>query len=157
MKRFFLMLAMILPLVSAGTAIASQETVFNTSNGNLSLSSLKGQVVYLDFWASWCKPCRHSFPWMNSMHQKYAKQGLKIIAVNVDKEPELVKKFLAEIPAQFTIAYDQDGKLAEQYQLKGMPSSYLIDREGNLKKAHVGFRERDVAALETLIKNELKN
>lgn len=156
MKRVVVMSSLVMQMLFSGLTFAAQPTVFKTDQGEINLASLKGQVVYLDFWASWCKPCRNSFPWMNSLQQRFGKQGLKIIAVNVDKEQELMKKFLAEVPAEFTIAYDPEGLLAEQYQLKGMPSSYLIDRNGNLKKTHVGFRERDIAAMEELIKQELK-
>ncbi|GAC21886.1 TlpA disulfide reductase family protein [Paraglaciecola arctica] len=106
------------------------------------LSALKGQVVYLDFWASWCKPCRKSFPWMNQMHQKYAGQGLQIIAINLDTEKALAKTFLEKVPAQMPIVYDPEGKIASDYQLIGMPSSYLIDKTGKIRFSHKGFFTR---------------
>jgi thiol-disulfide isomerase/thioredoxin len=103
------------------------------------LTALKGKVVYLDFWASWCKPCRKSFPWMNQMQQKYAAQGLQIIAINLDAEEGLAKTFLEKVPAQIPIIYDPEGKIASDYQLVGMPSSYLIDKEGKIRFSHKGF------------------
>jgi thiol-disulfide isomerase/thioredoxin len=103
------------------------------------LSALKGQVVYLDFWASWCKPCRKSFPWMNQMHQKYAAQGLQIIAINLDTEEALAKVFLEKVPADIPIIYDPEGNIASDYQLVGMPSSYVIDKKGNIRFSHKGF------------------
>ncbi|MDU0353486.1 TlpA disulfide reductase family protein [Paraglaciecola aquimarina] len=103
------------------------------------LSGLKGQVVYLDFWASWCKPCRKSFPWMNNMQQQYAGQGLQIITVNLDQEANLAEQFLTQTPTNLPIVYDPQGKIAEAYQLLGMPSSYLIDRAGNIRVSHAGF------------------
>ena len=106
-----------------------------------SLSELKGQVVYLDFWASWCKPCRKSFPWMNRMQAKYAKQGLQIIAINLDVESDLAQKFLDKIPAEIPIIYDPEGQIAFDYKLVGMPSSYLIDKKGRIRVAHKGFFE----------------
>lgn len=106
------------------------------------LSALKGQVVYLDFWASWCKPCRKSFPWMNQMQQKYAGQGLQIIAINLDTEEALAKTFLEKVPAQIPIVYDPEGKIASDYQLIGMPSSYLIDKTGKIRFSHKGFFTR---------------
>lgn len=103
------------------------------------LSDLTGQVVYLDFWASWCKPCRKSFPWMNIMQQKYGPQGLQIIAVNLDSDPALAKVFLDKVQADIPILYDPQGKIANDYKIIGMPSSYLIDRKGQLRTSHKGF------------------
>lgn len=118
---------------------------FVISNDQLpnKLSALKGQVVYLDFWASWCKPCRKSFPWMNLMHQKYAAKGLQIIAINLDVEAGLAKTFLEKVPAHIPIVYDPEGNIASDYQLLGMPSSYLIDKKGNLRFSHKGFFTRN--------------
>ena len=84
-----------------------------TSNGKVSLSDLHGKVVLLDFWASWCGPCRQSFPWMNAMQAKYEDQGFEIVAINVDQKPEAAAEFLRQIPATFTIAYDAEGKTPE--------------------------------------------
>ena len=106
------------------------------------LSDLTGQVVYLDFWASWCKPCRKSFPWMNQMQQKYAGQGLQIIAINLDTDKALAKTFLNKVPTQIPIIYDPQGNIASDYQLVGMPSSYLIDKNGKIRFAHKGFFTR---------------
>ena len=105
------------------------------------ISSHKGKVIYLDFWASWCGPCRKSFPWMNNIQEKYQQQGLVIISVNVDNNKALADKFLAEIPANFTVFYDPKGKVARQFKLKGMPSSYIIDRSGKVISTHVGFSQ----------------
>jgi len=90
------------------------------------------------------------------MQARYAKQGFRLIAVNLDKDRQLVDEFLQTYPTNFTIAYDPEGKLAKQYGLKGMPSSYLIGRDGSIKMTHVGFSEKDKHHLELAIKNELK-
>jgi len=124
-------------------------------NGEVDLSEFRGKVVYLDFWASWCKPCAKSFPWMNRMQATYAGQGLEIVAVNLDKERELAEAFLKKVKADFTIAFDSEGKSAETYQLKGMPSSYLIGRDGKLYASHIGFREKDKPKMEKAIKQLL--
>jgi thiol-disulfide isomerase/thioredoxin len=113
-----------------------------------SLSDLKGSVVYIDFWASWCKPCRKSFPWMNDMQAKYANKGLQILAINLDQDSSLADGFLAKIAANFPVIYDPQGKIAEQYKLVGMPSSYLVDSEGNIRKAHKGFFDKKRSAYE---------
>jgi thiol-disulfide isomerase/thioredoxin len=103
-----------------------------------SLADLKGKVVYVDFWASWCKPCRKSFPWMNAMQQKYAGK-FQVIAINLDSEQHLAADFLSKVPASMPIVYDPEGVIAKQYQLLGMPSSYLIDKKGHIRVAHKGF------------------
>ena len=124
-------------------------------NGNVQLEDLKGKVIYLDFWASWCLPCKKSFPWMNKMKQNYADQGFEVVAINLDKERKLADEFLAEVDVNFTIAYDESGKSASQYKLKGMPSSYLIGRDGKVYASHIGFRDKDKEQLEQAIKNLL--
>lgn len=126
-----------------------------TDNGKVSLDSLKGKVVYLDFWASWCGPCRKSFPWMNRMVQRYGTKGLVIIAVNLDKSRDQAQRFLHDYPAQFTIAYDPEGNIANEYDVQGMPSSYLIDRKQHIVKVHLGFRDEDTLAMERNIQHLL--
>jgi cytochrome c biogenesis protein CcmG, thiol:disulfide interchange protein DsbE len=111
------------------------------------LSDYRGkQPVYLDFWASWCVPCRQSFPWMNELSSRYP--NLKIVAVNLDERREDADKFLAAVPARFALAFDPKGGVARIYDLKGMPTSFLIDRQGVLRREHRGFRRDDGAALE---------
>lgn len=138
-------------------AQSMEQVIFNTKNGDLHLSDFKGQVVYVDFWASWCKPCRKSFPWMNNMQKRFASKGLKIIAVNVDKDKSLVEQFLKSYPADFTVAYDPDGQLASKFKVKGMPSTYIFDRYGNLKTSHIGFRNKDKSMLESIIESAISH
>lgn len=103
------------------------------------LSQNKGKVVLLDFWASWCSPCRRSFPWLIEMQNTYREQGLTIIAVNIDVERADAEKFLTDFAVNFNIIYDPDAVIGRQYQLKGMPSSFLIDKEGIVRYQHTGF------------------
>lgn len=155
--RFFKTSFFLLLFAFAGYTHASLLSSFKTDTGNINLTDFKGQVIYLDFWASWCIPCRKSFPWMNSMQQRFAKQGLKIIAVNLDQEPEKAREFLEKIPAKFTIAYDHEGRSATEYKVKGMPSSYLIDRNGKIVFSHIGFRNQEKHLMEEKIKQLLKS
>jgi cytochrome c biogenesis protein CcmG/thiol:disulfide interchange protein DsbE len=127
-----------------------------TTTNPVSLNSLKGKVVYLDFWASWCSPCRKSFPWMEKMQSRYKDLGLEVVAVNLDKNEEKAKEFLKQFHSNFTVAFDPEGKTAERYKVRGMPSSYLIDRNGQLHMTHIGFRESDTDELETKIRDLLK-
>ena len=125
-------------------------------SGTVSLGDYKDQVVYVDFWASWCVPCRKSFPWMNKMQSKYGDLGFQVIAINLDKEKGLAKEFLKAIPGNFTIAYDPEGSAATQYKVKGMPSSYLVGRDGTIHFEHLGFRNEKVAEMEDQIKKLIR-
>lgn len=149
--RSMALAAFTLLFTSLVSAAPSPNASWPTDGDELSLEQLRGKVVYLDFWASWCAPCRESFPWMNELQARFAEQGLVVVAVNVDKERELVKKFLDKYPAAFTIAYDPEGESAAQFKVKGMPSSYLIDRNGDIRFSHIGFRDKDRAELESQI------
>ena len=119
------------------------------------LAPVEGKVVWVDFWASWCVPCRRSFPWLNSMHRKYGPNGLQIIAVNLDKDRALADKFLAEVPAEFALRFDPAGDLAKHFGVQAMPSSYLIDADGNVLVTHAGFRTGEAAEYERAIQEAL--
>ena len=141
------------PLLFAAEAPAFQ---LPTNAESVSLEKLRGKVVYLDFWASWCSPCRKSFPWMNEIQSKYKNKGLVVVAVNLDKSKDKADEFLNDFETNFTVAFDPEGKTAEDYKVMGMPSSYLIDRNGQLHMSHIGFRESDTDELETKIRDLLK-
>ena len=129
----------VLPLLSAG----SPEV--------LSLESLRGKVVYLDFWASWCGPCRLSFPQLEQLRQELGPQGFEVLAVNVDEfEPDALR-FLAEIPVSYPVVRDGTGDTPLSYGILGMPTGYLIDRDGVVRLVHQGYRKSDGAALRTSI------
>lgn len=138
----FLALALLLvPLVEA------QET----SSSDFDLGTHAGKVVVLDFWASWCGPCRRSFPWLNDMHEKYEQDGLLIIGVNLDANIDDAEDFLDEIPADFRIYFDTDAKLATEYGVEAMPSSFVIDRDGEIRASHRGFKVRQQAEYEAIL------
>ena len=119
------------------------------------LGEIKGKVVWVDFWASWCAPCRRSFPWLNQMQTKYAAQGLEVVGVNLDSDKSVADKFLKEVPARFTLRFDPAGKLATKFDVQAMPSSFLLDASGNVLASHAGFRLTDVAQYEAQIKTAL--
>lgn len=120
------------------------------------LADLRGKVVYVDFWASWCGPCRKSFPWMNALQQRHGAAGLQVVAINVDEKREDAAAFLARVPANFTIAYDPAGATPRAYGIKGMPSSALVGRDGKLLWMHTGFNEADQDKLEERIRAALQ-
>ena len=117
------------------------------------LQQYKGQVVYVDFWASWCVPCAHSFPFLNELHQEFKDKGLQIIGINMDENVEDAKDFLAKTPAQFTTVADNSAKCAKDFDVKAMPSSYLIDRKGIVHHIHQGFRSEDIKELRALVEH----
>ncbi len=104
------------------------------------LEQHRGKVVVIDFWASWCGPCRQSFPWLNSIAQKYRDKGLVVLGINVDRERSDADRFLKEVPANFPVVYDPAGSLAAKYQVAGMPSTFILDPEGHVIAKHVGFK-----------------
>lgn len=152
--RFLLCGLVALPLVIY--AEPAPQFTLPTESGNIQLSDLRGKVVYLDFWATWCAPCRRSFPWFNEMMARYKDKGLVIVAVSMDEDRQDIEKFLKKYPANFNIAYDPHGDVATIYKVMVMPSSYLIDRTGELYLSHAGFLDKDKSPLETAIKTLLK-
>lgn len=117
----------------------------------MNLQSLKKQVLYVDFWASWCGPCAQSFPFMNQLDNDKKSQGLQVVAINLDENIKDAQQFLNKIPANFTIALDADQQCAKLFDVPAMPSSYLIDRKGVIRYIHLGFRSGETGELEAMI------
>jgi len=125
-----------------------------TPHGSVTLDSLRGKVVLVDFWASWCVPCERSFPWMGALYDSLAPLGFEVVAINLDKDVEASDAFLTRHPTRFTIAFDPDGTTAEAYQVTAMPSSFVIDRKGAIVLSHRGFDPKKTADIEALIRKE---
>lgn len=141
-----------LSCVGAGTVHANISDPFPVEY----LKPYQGQVVLLDFWASWCGPCRRSFPWMNQMREKYGSDGLVVIAVNMDSDRASADKFLDAFPAQFAVVYDQQ-KLARQLDVEAMPTSFIIGRDGRISAAHKGFLAKKLPLYEQSIREALSS
>jgi len=107
------------------------------------LKQFHGKVLYVDFWSSWCGPCAQSFAFLNELNRDLKDRGLQVIAVNLDEVPEDVKAFLAQHPADFTVVTDASQQCAKDFDVKAMPSSYLIDRNGVIRHVHLGFRPEE--------------
>jgi cytochrome c biogenesis protein CcmG, thiol:disulfide interchange protein DsbE len=125
------------------------------TGGPVRLADLRGQLVYVDFWASWCAPCKQSFPFLNEMQDKYGARGFTVVGINVDIRRADADRFLAGTPARFPIAFDDKGETPKAYAVRGMPSSYLVAPDGRVLSAHVGFKEEDKKALEDKIRQAL--
>ena len=154
-----LILSALIASVGSATAqeVGSRAPAFDLPGSvkPVRFADFKGRVVYVDFWASWCAPCKQSFPWMNDMQAKYGPRGFSIVGVNVDQKREDADKFLASTPANFLVAYDTSGKVAEAYQPKGMPTSFLIGADGKVRAVHVGFKDSQREVLEREIEAAL--
>ncbi|WP_413490343.1 TlpA disulfide reductase family protein [Shewanella baltica] len=154
MKKILLLLSLMVAGVQAAPSLDHQ--VFNAQNQAVSLSEFKGKVVYVDFWASWCGPCRKSFPWMNEIQKKYQDQGLAVVAINLDTDNELAQEFLKQVPANFSVRFNPEGDVARSFDLLGMPSSFMFNRQGQLVQHHVGFYADKAAEYEQELVSLLK-
>ncbi|MDP2901916.1 MAG: TlpA disulfide reductase family protein [Methylovulum sp.] len=117
----------------------------------VALKALSGKVIYLDFWASWCAPCRTSFPLLNALHKKLNARGFEVVAVNLDEDKTKAEQFLKEIPVNFTVLRDSKGEWADRYVVESMPTSFIIDKHGVVQHIHHGFSSDDVTGLEQKI------
>jgi thiol-disulfide isomerase/thioredoxin len=141
--------------LQAGQTIPS--LMLDTAEGPQPIAPARARVTYVDFWASWCGPCRQSFPWMNDMHGKYGGNGLRIVAVNVDARRDEADEFLARNPARFAIAFDRQRALAQALDVKAMPTSLLLDSRGRVLLVHQGFAGKDREKLEAAIEQALRD
>lgn len=139
-------------LVLVALLLAGNICVAGTA---LDVSEFKGRVLYLDFWASWCAPCQLSFPWMQSLQGTYGPDGLAVVAVNLDRRRGDADRFLALKQTDIEVRFDPGGSIAEQFGIKGMPTSLIIDRHGVVRFTHVGFRPIDGPVYEAQLKQIL--
>lgn len=115
----------------------------------------RGKVLYLDFWASWCGPCRVSLPAMDELYREFKAAGFEVVAVNVDKRAADASRFLKQHPVSYYVVTD-DGSLPRSFGVKGMPTAYLIDRKGRVRRVHEGFRPGDEQRLRKQIQQLLE-
>jgi thiol-disulfide isomerase/thioredoxin len=136
-------------ILTAQPAAAAAPASVDQAPAALDLTAHRGEVVVVDFWASWCRPCQASLPWLASLQSNYADRGLTILAVNVDRERERADRFLAGLPDSLAVVYDPAGKIASAYELEGMPMTFVYDRRGKLRDTRLGFDPRETTQLET--------
>ena len=127
----------------------------NLKGETVKLSDYKGKVVMINFWASWCTPCRQEMPLLETMSKDLSKAGFVLLGVNLDEDSDDAKDFLSSTPVSFPILLDPTGGVAEKYKNEAMPSSYFVDREGNLAHLHKGYRKGEEADYEKVIKKLL--
>ena len=122
---------------------APNFTLKSSSGKNIKLSELRGQVVLLNFWASWCGPCRQEMPLLDDLHKRYSKLGFTVLGVNVEEDSSKAKNMLRSIPVTFPILFDTNNTVSKAYNVSAMPSTVMIDRDGNMRYLHKGYKPGD--------------
>jgi peroxiredoxin len=137
--------ALALPALAADPTggSAPQFTLGAKSGQNVSLAQYKGQVVMLNFWASWCGPCRQEMPLLESIYKKYNRLGFTLIGVNVEPDSNAANEWLKQTPVSFPILYDKESRVSKMYDVAGMPSTVIIDRAGKVRMLHRGYKPGD--------------
>lgn len=136
--------------VGAAAPLFSLPQLQADAGANVSLAEHRGKVVYVDFWASWCAPCLISTPLLNALRNRLVEQGkpFEIIAVNVDKDPEDGIDFLLDEPVQYVTVSDPAGQTPSLYEIKAMPTAFLVDGSGTIRLVHEGFKSSDIDLIE---------
>jgi peroxiredoxin len=136
-------LGIALPALAGTPAPAPTFTLASRSGQDVSLAQYKGNVVMINFWASWCGPCRQEMPLLEGIYKKYNKMGFTMIGVNVEPDSNAANEWLKATPVSFPILYDRDSKVSKLYDVAGMPSTVIIDRSGKLRVLHRGYKPGD--------------
>ena len=139
------------PLSSTGPA--ANFTLKSAAGENIRLSEYRGQVVMINFWASWCGPCRQEMPQLETLHQKYADLGFTVFGVNVERDRDSARQVLEDIPVSFPILFDDQNQVSKLYDVDAMPVTVLVDRSGDIRFIHRGYRPGYEAAYEQQIRS----
>lgn len=119
---------------------APDFTLASNQGKNMRLAEMRGEVVMINFWASWCGPCRQEMPILEELYSRYSRAGFTILGVNVEPDPADADKILKDIPVSFPVLYDTESKVSQLYSVEAMPSTILVDRDGNLRYLHRGYK-----------------
>jgi thiol-disulfide isomerase/thioredoxin len=146
------------PALAVGVGDAAPTFSARSLHGEstLSLSAYRGKVVYLDFWASWCAPCLTSLPLLEKLRKEFPSDRFQILAVNVDREPDKARSFLARHPIGYPSASDPEGRLPASFGIETMPTSFLIDERGVVRLVHPGFRASDIDSIREHVRTLLE-
>jgi peroxiredoxin len=140
------------PLIGSAGPDFSQTAVANGSGG-VSLHALQGKVAIVDFWATWCGPCKKSFPKLQELNVKYKASGLAIVGISEDDDKSGIAGFADELGAKFPLAWDADKSIAGKWQPKSMPSTFILDRKGVVRFVHLGYHDGEEADIERELKS----
>ncbi|MCP4335835.1 MAG: TlpA family protein disulfide reductase [Gammaproteobacteria bacterium] len=154
-----LMLAAMVAFVSLTAAHADEMneaapdfTLKSLVGKNLKLSEMAGNVVLINFWASWCGPCREEMPLLNALHNKYEPLGFTVWGVNVEENSANAQGFLGDFPVDFPILLDDTNKVSKLYKVIAMPTTVVVDRDGNMRYLHLGYKSGDEATYRKMVK-----
>ena len=120
------------------------ESLMGADKKGGKLSDYRGNIIYLDFWASWCKPCLTSMPLLNELRSQLKTDGFEVLAINLDNDPDNGRNFLLKYPVDYPAVYNNDLDIYKRYKLNVLPTSYIIDKQGVVRYAHQGFKEADI-------------
>ena len=145
LTRYIMMLALCIGFTSTVSAqatknIAPDFTLKSQTGKNLKLSELRGKVIMINFWASWCGPCRQEMPVLDQLYKHYRPLDFTVLGVNVEQNPDDAKSLLKDVSVSFPILFDKENKVSKLYNIKGMPSTVLVDRDGNVRYVHIGYQ-----------------
>jgi peroxiredoxin len=141
------------PAAEAATpAVAGDFALPARDGGTVRLSQLRGQVVMINFWATWCGPCRQEMPLLEQLHAKYESLGFTLLGVNVEPDSAQAQDWLKRVPVTFPIVFDRDNKVSAQFGVEAMPSTVLIDREGRVRHVHRGYKPGDESTYADLVR-----
>ncbi len=134
------MLASVAATADIKQAAAPDFTLKSASGENLRLSELRGEVVMINFWASWCGPCRQEMPLLEELYNQYSPMGFTIVGVNVEEDSSKAREMLKDIPVNFPVVFDNKSTVSRLYDVVAMPSTVLVDRDGNIRYLHRGYK-----------------
>jgi len=146
----------LLTLTASASGEAGNFTLKSADGSNIRLSEYRGQVVMLNFWASWCGPCRQEFPHLNTLQKKYTDLGFTIFGINVEQDRGQADKVLRDIPVTFPILFDEENHVSELYNVDAMPMTVLLDRNGIIRYLHRGYKPGYEVAYEEQVRRLVK-
>ena len=158
-KPFIQLLTIVSAMIMLANASASEShtkapdfTLKSRGGDNLRLAEQRGNIVLVNFWASWCGPCREELPKMEALQQSYQDLGFTVLAINVDDNPAKAENLLSEVDVSFPVLFDPEGKISQEYNLSAMPTTVIVDRDGNARLTHKGYKSGDEVKYEKAIK-----
>jgi peroxiredoxin len=153
MLASFIALVVPNPVIAAEVGKSAPDFTLKSLDGkNLKLSEMAGNVVLINFWASWCGPCREEMPLLNALHNKYEPLGFTVLGVNVEEDVKGAKGFLKNFPVDFPVLLDNTNKVSKQFKVVAMPTTVVVDRDGNMRYLHQGYKSGDEAKYRQMVK-----
>lgn len=154
-----LLLALTLPIIANASQVGTSAPDFSLMDLNgkaVTLKQFRGKVVFLDFWAPWCEPCREELPSLDALYKKYSNDGLEVIGIDIDTSEKLLAEFLQKVPVTFSVLIDRKGIIRREYYFRTSPTAFIIGRDGVIRYLHMGFGKEFLQMYEKEIAELLK-